>query len=204
MAVEMANSAPAPANSHPASVTREMTITTGTNTPATLSASWAMGALLALASSTRRMIWDSVVSSPTLSARHFRKPALFTVADTTLSPWLFSTGTLSPVMAASSTLEFPSSTVPSTGTRLPGFTRKMSPCFRSSVGISFSSPSSPSTTAVLGDRFMSLVMASLVLPLERLSRYFPTVISVRIIPADSKYRSWEYCSTTAISPWPRP
>ena len=181
-----------------------MPITTGTNTPATLSASWAMGALLALASSTRRMIWDNVVSSPTLSARHFRNPALFTVADTTLSPSRFSTGTLSPVIAASSTLEYPSSTVPSTGTRLPGFTRKTSPLRSSSVGTSVSVPASESTMAVFGDRSMSLVMASLVFPLERLSRYFPTVIRVNIMPADSKYRSWEYCSTTAMSPWPRP
>ncbi len=204
MAVEMANSAPAPARSQTANVTRAMPMTTGTNTPATLSASWAIGALLALASSTRRMIWDRVVSSPTLSARHFKNPALFTVADTTLSPACFSTGTLSPVMAASSTLELPSRTVPSTGTRLPGFTRKISPLWSSSVGTSISVPSSAKRMAVFGDRSISLVMASLVLPLERLSRYFPTVIRVRIMPADSKYRSWEYCSTTAMSPWPRP
>ena len=45
-----------------------MPMTTGTNTPATLSASLAIGALEAPASSTRRMIWDSVVSSPTRAA----------------------------------------------------------------------------------------------------------------------------------------
>ncbi len=204
MAMDMANSAPAPARSHTARVTREIQITTGTKTPATLSASWAMGALLAPASSTRRMIWDRVVSSPTLSALHFKNPALFTVAETTLSPALFSTGMLSPVMAASSTLEFPSTTVPSTGTSFPGFTRKISPLARSSVGTSSSRPSSRSRMAVLGDRSMSLVMASLVFPFERLSRYFPTVIRVSIIPADSKYRSWEYCCTSAMSPCPRP
>ncbi len=190
MAVEMANSAPAPARSHAQSVTRAIPITTGTKTPATLSASWAMGALLAPASSTRRIIWDRVVSSPTLSALHFKKPALFMEADTTLSPAPFSTGTLSPVMAASSTLELPSSTVPSTGIRLPGFTRNTSPSRSSSVGTSTSCPST-SSTAVFGDRSISFVIASLVFPLERPSRYFPTVIRVRIIPADSKYRSWE-------------
>ena len=42
-----------------------MAITTGTKTPATLSASLAMGALEAEASSTRRIIWARVVSSPT-------------------------------------------------------------------------------------------------------------------------------------------
>ena len=186
MADEMANSAPAPTISQAKSVTRAMQMTTGTNTPATLSASLAMGALLALASSTSRIICARVVSSPTRSARHFKKPALFTVAETTLSPGCFSTGILSPVTAASSMLEFPSSTVPSTGTRLPGFTRKISPPRSSSVGISFSFPASSRMTATLGDKSISFVMASLVFPLERLSKYLPTVISVRIIPADSK------------------
>ena len=204
MAEEMANSAPAPASSHTNSVTSAIHITTGTNTPATLSASWAIGALLALASSTRRIIWERVVSSPTLSARHFKNPALLTVAETTLSPSRFSTGTLSPVIAASSTLEVPDNTVPSTGTRLPGFTRKTSPARRASVGISSSLPSSLTTIAVFGDKSISFVIASLVLPLERLSRYFPTVIRVRIMPADSKYKSWEYCSTTSICPCPSP
>ena len=49
-------------------VTMAMAMTTGTNTPLTLSASRAMGALELLASSTRRMIWERVVSSPTLEA----------------------------------------------------------------------------------------------------------------------------------------
>ena len=40
----------------------------GTNTPLTLSASFAMGALELVASSTRRTICASVVSSPTLVA----------------------------------------------------------------------------------------------------------------------------------------
>ena len=83
IAVEIANSAVAPLASHTINVTSEIAITVGTNTPATLSASCAIGALLALASSTRRMICASVVSSPTRSARHFKKPALFTVAETT-------------------------------------------------------------------------------------------------------------------------
>ena len=202
IAEETANSAPAPAISHTASVTSAIPMTMGTNTPATLSASWAIGALLALASSISRTIWDRVVSSPTLSALHFKKPALLTVAETTFAPGCFSTGILSPVIAASSTLEFPSSTVPSTGIRLPGLTRNTSPARSASVGISSSLPSAVRRIAVFGDRSMSFVIASLVFPLERLSRYFPTVISVNIIPADSKYRSCEYCSTTAISVCP--
>ena len=43
-------------------VTAAMTMTTGTNTPATLSASLAMGALELDASSTSRIIWARVVS----------------------------------------------------------------------------------------------------------------------------------------------
>ena len=45
-----------------------MAMTTGTNTPLILSARRAMGALLLPASSTSRMIWARVVSSPTLEA----------------------------------------------------------------------------------------------------------------------------------------
>ena len=185
IAVDMANSKLCPAKSHPVIERAAIPITTGTKTPAILSASFAIGALLAPASSTRWMIWDRVVSSPTRTARHFKKPALFIVAETTLSPGAFSTGMLSPVIAASSMLLIPSRTTPSTGMRLPGFTRKISPFSTSPVGISSVSPSL-STNAILGERSSSLDIASLVFPFERLSRYFPTVISVRIVPADSK------------------
>ena len=58
--------------SHTMRVTRDMPKTTGTNTPDTLSASFAMGAFVALASLTIRMICERVVSSPTRSALHFR------------------------------------------------------------------------------------------------------------------------------------
>ena len=63
-----ANSKEAPAIIQAAAETSAMTMTTGTNTPATLSASFAMGAFELVASSTRRMIWASAVSSPTLVA----------------------------------------------------------------------------------------------------------------------------------------
>ena len=58
-------STPWPVSSHTAAVTTAMAMTVGTKTPATLSASLAMGALEAAASSTRRIIWARVVSSPT-------------------------------------------------------------------------------------------------------------------------------------------
>ena len=65
---------PCPAKSHTIVVTTAMPMTTGTNTPDTLSATFAMGAFVAAASLTIWMICDSVVSSPTLVASHFRNP----------------------------------------------------------------------------------------------------------------------------------
>ena len=69
----------AKANSFPSSsqipkVARAMPITAGTNMPETLSASFAMGALVAEASLTILMIWESVVSSPTRVASQRMKP----------------------------------------------------------------------------------------------------------------------------------
>ena len=55
----------APVASHTAVAISAMAITTGTNRPLTRSATLAMGALVAAASLTMRMIWESVVSSPT-------------------------------------------------------------------------------------------------------------------------------------------
>ena len=163
-----------------------MPITTGTNTPAMRSASRAMGAFDPPACSTSRMICASVVSSPILSARNFRKPVLLIVAAATRLPGVFSTGMLSPVSALSSTAELPSSTTPSTGMRPPGRTSTTSPSRTCSTAICDCTPFR-STTAVFGDRSISRSIASPVLPLERVSRNFPSVTSVRIMPADSKY-----------------
>ena len=85
----------------------------------------------------------------------------------------------------------PSTTTPSTGTLWPGRTTRMSPGRTSSTGISTSAPSR-STKAVFGARSISLVMASEVLPLLRLSKNLPRVISDKIIADVSKYRSMEY------------
>ena len=49
-------------------------ITTGTNIPETLSATFAIGALVAAALLTIFMICESVVSSPTRVASHFINP----------------------------------------------------------------------------------------------------------------------------------
>ena len=58
-----------PTASQTISVTSAMDMTVGTNMPDTLSASFAIGALVAAASLTMRIICDSVVSSPMRVAR---------------------------------------------------------------------------------------------------------------------------------------
>ena len=122
MAIENANSTLAPIASQMPPAMTAIVMTAGTKMPAILSAVRAIGAFEALASSTRRMIWLIVVSSPTRSARKWMKPCLLIVAEVTLSPACFSTGIGSPVMADSSMLVVPESTVPSAGMRSPGRT----------------------------------------------------------------------------------
>ena len=99
MAQDKANSNVAPFKSHSAAVTSEMPITTGTKIPAILSARREIGALVADASSTKRIICAKVVSLPTLDAVKRINPPLLMVAAITLSPGSFSTGILSPVIA---------------------------------------------------------------------------------------------------------
>ena len=67
-------------------VTRAMAMTMGTKTPATRSASLAMGAFEAEASSTSWMIRARAVSSPTPVARMVKEPVWLMVAALTLSP----------------------------------------------------------------------------------------------------------------------
>ena len=185
MAIEKANSTLAPMASQTAPASTAIAMTAGTKTPAILSAMRAIGAFEALASSTRRMIWLIVVSSPTRSALKWMDPCLLIVAEVTLSPACFSTGIGSPVMADSSTLVVPESTTPSAGMRSPGRTMTSSPATSSSAGMTCSTP--PRTThACFGARSMSFSSALLVCPFARASRYLPTVIKVTIMPADSK------------------
>ena len=174
-----------PAISHAIIVITAIVITAGTNTPDTLSATLAIGALVAAASLTICIICESVVSSPTLVARHFMKPDRLIVAADTLSSSALSTGILSPVRADSFTALLPSTTIPSTGIFSPGLTTNMSSFATASTGTTFSAPSFI-MVAVLGASFISPLSASVVLPLERASSILPTVMSVRIIAADSK------------------
>ena len=185
MPVEKANSKPAPVRSQKTVTARAMSMTTGTKTPAILSAVCAMGALLDDASSTRRMIWLMVLSAPTRCAVKRMKPVLFSVALMTLSPACFSTGMLSPVMAASSMLVVPLVMMPSAGMLSPGRTTTSSPGTSSSARILTSSPSRR-TVACFGARSISFSMADDVRPFDRASSHLPKVMSVVIMPADSK------------------
>ena len=58
--------------SHTIAVTIAIPITTGTKNPDTLSAALAIGAFVDAASLTILIIWDNVVSSPTLDALHLK------------------------------------------------------------------------------------------------------------------------------------
>ena len=102
-------------------------ITPGTNQPATLSASFWIGARERLAWLTIWMMCASKVSAPIFSARITNAPVWLTVPALTLLPPLFSTATGSPLSIDSSTLERPSVTRPSTGSRAPGLMRSRSP-----------------------------------------------------------------------------
>ena len=174
-----------PIKSHTTITIAAIAITTGTNTPDILSAILATGALVAAASLTIDMICESVVSSPTRVARHFRNPDWLRVAVLTLLPSSLSTGIDSPVSADSFTADIPSMTTPSTGMFSPGLTTKTSPITTSSMSTVFSMPSLI-TLAVLGASFIRLFKASVVLPFEYDSSILPTVIRVKIIAADSK------------------
>ena len=153
-----------PSSSQTRKVTTAMAMTAGTKMADTLSAVLARGALVAAASRTSRMTWESVVSCPTRSARQARAPFWLMVAALTGEPGNLSTGMLSPVRAASLTLDTPSATVPSTGTASPGLTKKMSPTATSLTGTVTALPSR-NTVAVWGVSCIRLLRASVVRPL---------------------------------------
>lgn len=127
----------------------------------------------------------SVVSSPTRVARMTMEPFRLIEPPVSGSPGTLSTGIDSPESIDSSTDVVPSTVVPSTGIRAPGFTRSRSPLRTKAAGISRSRPSSI-RIAVSGARRMSSRIAPEALRRERPSRYLPSMISATIIPAVSK------------------
>ncbi len=72
--IDNANDTPFPSKSHTKDVTTAIEITTGTNIPLTLSASFAIGAFDDAASSTSCIIFERVVSEPIFSARNLKYP----------------------------------------------------------------------------------------------------------------------------------
>ena len=101
------------------------------------------------------------------------------------SPTAFVTGMLSPVIMLSSTVEWPSTTTPSTGTFSPGRTITMSLLITSAIGMSRSWPLR-TTRAVLACKPISFLIAALVCPLARTSKSLPRTISVMITADVSK------------------
>ena len=180
-----ANSNPYPSKSHVTSETTAIPITTGTKTADTLSASFCIGALLPCASSTSFIICERAVSAPTFVALNLKEPFMFIVAPITLLPFDFSTGIDSPVIIDSSTLEYPSTTMPSTGIFCPGLTIIMSPASTSSTGTTTSFPFT-STIAVFACSFISFLIASEVLPFAFASKNFPSRINASSNAATSK------------------
>ena len=80
------NAGSGPTSNHTTNVAIAMNSTAGTNQRATASASRWIGALDVWAWRTRRTIWASIVSRPTLVARMRNAPVWFSVAPMTTSP----------------------------------------------------------------------------------------------------------------------
>ena len=137
---------------------------------------WA-GAFEFWASWTSLTICASAVSAPTLVALNRKVPVLLIDAPMTLEPTVFSTGTLSPVIIDSSTLDAPSTMTPSTGTLSPGRIRTMSSMTTSAVGISTGSPLRM-TVAFGGVRLRSAFIASEAPARARISSQWPKSTNV--------------------------
>ena len=132
--------------SQPTRVATESTITAGTNTELTLSASRCTGALPSWARSTSRAICASTVSRPIRVARTSSRPFALSVPPVTTSPGRQSTGTLSPVIMLASMLLSPSTTTPSVATVSPGRTTNVSPTPSAPMGMTVSFPSRHNVT----------------------------------------------------------
>ena len=148
-AVRAADTCPV-ASIHTTKVSTAMPMTAGTKTAEILSARSWLAERPVWASSMRRAMWASWVSSPTAVACTTSRPELLIAEPTTASPGPTSTGTDSPVSIELSTAERPSTTVPSALTRSPGRTTNRSPTPRAAMGRSTSVPSLVSRWTVVG------------------------------------------------------
>ena len=163
-----------------------MTMTAGTNTPATPWSASLDVTLGRLGVSTSRTIWARAVSAPILVARTVGAPLVLTVAPVTGSPSAFSTGTDSPVSMDSSTALAPATTSPSVGTFSPGRTLSRSPTATCSTGTMISWPSR-STLASLASSSSRARMAWPARPLARASKKRPRTRKAMMTAAASKY-----------------
>ncbi|MCW0435574.1 hypothetical protein NB723_000538 [Xanthomonas sacchari] len=163
--------------------------TAGTNTAAIRSTRRWIGAREPCAASTMRTICANRVSAPTPVARARSRPSWLTVAACRRLPGALATGMASPDSIASSTLEWPSSTSPSTGTRSPAATTNTSPTASSAASTSTMTPSR-STRAVVGARSSSARTAAVVRRLARASSRRPSSTRVMTLVLASKYTCW--------------
>mmetsp|Transcript_28316 Transcript_28316/g.72828 ORF Transcript_28316/g.72828 Transcript_28316/m.72828 type:complete len:274 (+) Transcript_28316:1864-2685(+) len=178
----------ATAMTHARYVARATMTTAGTKWAATRSACACTAGLRICASETSRMILASTVSLPTAPTETHRTPEPLTEPPTTASAAALGTGVASPVIIASSTVEEPCETVPSTGTLAPGTTLQRSPLARDDTGTSTGSACTDAQSmAVGGCSLTSLPIASLALPLADASRYLPSSMNVMSIADVSKH-----------------
>ena len=114
--------------------------------------------LCACACSANPVIFIRTDPSPTCSTRTCKGEAIFVLPPVRRSPGPLLTGRPSPVMIASSTSDWPRTTVPSAGMTSPGRTAMRSPGCSSATGMVSRlcpGPSSTSLTAVAGMIFFS-------------------------------------------------
>ena len=117
----------------PNNTTSAMPTTTGTKTPATLSAKRAMSAFVPCASSSARTMSPSAVSPPVAVARYSNPPSTTALPARTPSPAVLASAALSPVRCASSVKPAPVVTTPSTPMRSPTRASRTSPTLMSLI-----------------------------------------------------------------------
>ena len=159
-------------------------MTAGTNHMVTRSTNAWIGSFPPCAASTMRIIWASIVASPTATARKVKAPVWLIVPPVTGLPIVFSTGNGSPEIMLSSIQLAPSVTSPSTGTLSPGRTATRSDGRTSAIGTSTTAPF-VKTRAVLACKPTRRLIASEVRPLALASSMRPSRISVTMTAAAS-------------------
>ena len=174
-----------PIINHPTKVIRAITITVGTKYLTTLSIVLVIGALELDASSTNSIILANVLSSTVLVTVYIKVPRRLFVPPITKLLTSFSIGRLSPVIIDSSIELNPCTILPSTGTVSFALTRTRSSIFNSEI-LTISSLPSLKRQATSGANSNNFPIASVVFFFDLAPRYFPKLINVTIIPADSK------------------